>query len=183
MSAPELLTAVKNRLVAAYTWVEFRDVSIEVDGQPPPLASGFKSFYVAIHLTRWQPGDYNEDNPGLHEIIDFDCTVSRKIAPIPRNHFREAIFENIRGLYVVCRQVMLAVHGSTTIMAAANTLLSGTDEFIRPPYWRGTDAQPQLRNGEWLHAETEKEFNNVCMTAAVHFGGAERIQCDQRTVN
>ena len=183
MSVPSLLTAVKARLVTALTWVEFRDVSIEIDGQPPPVATGFKNTYAAIHLTRWSPGEYNEDNPGLHELIDFDITVTKKIAPIPRSHFREGAYEAIRGLYTVCRQVMLNVHGSNTIMAAANTLLSGTDEFIRPPYWRGTDAEPQLRSGEWLHAETEKDFNNVCLTAAVHFGGAERIQCAARTVN
>lgn len=177
MSVPELLEAVRDQLVFQYDWREFREVSIEIDGQPPPNASGFKDFYVAIHLTDYVPGELNETNPGLHETIGFVCTVSKKISAVPKNQLRFAAFDQIKGLYVVARKVMLALHFNYDVMTKANQSLSG-NKFIYPPYWKGTDPKPRLEDGSWLGATSDEAIEkNCCLVTDVRFGGIERIQC------
>ncbi len=180
MSLPELLTAVKSRLATLYTptWVADRNVCITNDGQPEIHLAGFPDFFIGIAATKWGPGETNDDNPGLHEIIDFQVVVTKKISYLPNASFDKATYDATVGIYKIVRQVVLGVNNSYAILTLANAAVSGRD-FITTPKWKGSDPQPELVGPEWLGVTNPKDAGKHCLVVRSRFGGVERMQCSE----
>jgi len=182
MSLPELLNATKQHLciVNGAAWEEDKNVFLSFDGKVPLKSVGFRDFAVGIGCASWEPGDTNETNPGLHEILGIQCTITKKITNLPVSSLNDVTYDVIRGVYAIARKVMLAVHDSWTLLGYANAHLAG-DSFITTPKWRYTSPQPRLEGPEWLYAEGQGNAGSTCLVVDVKFGGVERIQCSTQT--
>lgn len=182
MSLPKLLEAVKDRLVTVYpTWIEGRLLEICSDGRPPIQLSGFKDFFVGITGTEWQPGDLNETNPGLHEVLGFQVVVSKKITFVPNAKLSDATWHATRGIYVIVRQVVLAINNSYEILTLLNTGLSGSP-YLSSPKWQGSDPEPEEKGPDWLGVTGDANNAPDCLVVRSRFGGVDRIQCATSTI-
>lgn len=182
MSLPELLNATKQHLCIynGTGWVEDQNVALSFDGRPPLKSVGFRDFFVGIGCASWEPGDTNETNPGLHEMLGMQVTITKKINSLPVSTINDVIYDVVRGVYAIARKVMLACHDSWTLLSYANAHLAG-NTFISTPKWRYTSIQPRLEGPEWLYAEGQGNSNSQCLVVEVKFGGVERIQCSTQT--
>lgn len=186
MSLPEVLEAVKHRLATANSWVEDRVVSLtfEEDGRPPLHLTSFQDFHVGVAGIGLSPGEYNETNPGLHEVVDFECVVSKKITYEPKAQLNRVAYERTKSLYAIARLCTLTIHDNWTLVGEINTLLgisSSVWGFITTPKWQGTDARPMVKGPDWLGVE-QGTNGYECLVVKVRFGRLERVQCATKTV-
>jgi hypothetical protein len=79
MSVEILLPAVAAQLATALGLENGKTVDIQPFGQPTPKQSSFVDLFVGIDLSQWEPGQYNDANPGLHEVLGFDVVISKKV--------------------------------------------------------------------------------------------------------
>lgn len=183
MSLAEVLFAAQTTIIAYFqangeSSANDRIISVQPFGQPPPALSGFKDYFIGIDCNDYSPGDTNETNEGLHEVLGFQVVVSRKITHSPKSEYQAFTYDQLKGVYSIARKVMLACNGSQDLLSFANQHLEG-DKFFIAPHWRGTSTRPELKGADWLNV-AEDSFRGCVLVVTVNFGGMERIQCASR---
>jgi len=161
MSLSAVLTAVRNTLRADLTLAD-NECEIRPGPEPPAVAG---SVYYAVYGESWNPGDR------LGSRFPFD------------KYGDEAYIKATSGLEARIRAVNSTVHQSIPIHTAANVLISGTDKMVEYFRWSGSDAIPQLRDGDWFISRNENPRSTrgagdeyAAMVMTTRFEDARRIQ-------
>lgn len=173
MSLSSILLAVRNAIRAGVPLPD-RECNCEPDGQPHPLFGGLR--YVAVHGAGWENGD--PVDYALSERFSVDCTITYRLT-MPNDLVMENLFiKTLTGMEALARQITALIHKSYPVMNAANTLLgTGVEGFYHPLQWDRTDAQPQVKGGEWLFSDNPTEISRpAALVLTVHFTNALRIQ-------
>lgn len=177
MSYGLVLNTVVDHLRTQLT-LDYKQVSLQPNGQPPPELTGFPTYFLGVCGTSYQAGPEGEESYALHEVFGFKVVVSVKITHKPMSQYAAAYAPaDVLSLYAIARRVMLKLHDNMTWLGVLNTGL--TNKYISTPKWLETTSEPIVKTGDWLHVdpENEKAMYPACLVAEVGFGGVERIQC------
>lgn len=166
--------------------------SVHHQGRPTAAQAGFQDFFISSRLTGYRGGDTNETNDGLHEVFDFEIVLTRKISHVPAHLVRNKIINVLDGmdpvkpdtLYHMARSLQILFHNSAYFMRHVNNnnvttppLLTG-GFFFRPPDWKSTSPEPEIRGADWCDGLSSKEGNGLSFAVVrINFTGMERIQC------
>ena len=180
MSLSAVLTAVRNTLRADLTLAD-NECEIRPGPEPPAVAG---SVYYAVYGESWNPGD-RDLNRGIDEYFGIAVTVTQRLGSrFPFDKYGdEAYIKATSGLEARIRAVNSTVHQSIPIHTAANVLISGTDKMVEYFRWSGSDAIPQLRDGDWFISRNENPRSTrgagdeyAAMVMTTRFEDARRIQ-------
>ncbi len=142
-------------------------------GEPPP-SCGLR--YVSV----WPGGTKFGTEPGkvthVRETYDLGVTVSWRISHVPKDRVgRKAWFEAVTGLEALVRKVLLAIHGSETLIyAVANGKLgagvNGFLELLAGP----ANVSQQVVSGAWFGGDQAN--TKAGLIVPMTFSGAKRLQ-------
>lgn len=152
MSMDALLWAVKARLQAALG-LDDNSCDVTPDGQPPPFDG---EWFFAVHA-----GGSRNASPQAHRVEEYfglSVTVTRRSSYAPSDrHGPEVIAKRKEGLLARARKAAAAVHGSYTVLNAANGLIdedqgAAQDGFVEPLLLSGI-SRPGAQTAHWFWAE------------------------------
>jgi hypothetical protein len=171
VSQAKLCSAVKTAIVDALDLTNTNELECDVmfDGQPKPMAG--KQF-VGIWPGSWVSETTNLDH--IEETYGVNVTVTRRLTQFPKSEWAvEAWLAASDGVDKVCRQIIVAVHGSYAILQAWVTAMGGSPQGEAEPLWFQNSQGPQLKYADWF----ESDDGSLCGVAqTLIFGGARRVQ-------
>ena len=148
---------------------------VEPDGSPPPRAG---NFYISVmeNGTRSVGDAAQFALEEVHRVVVF---VSIRIAATPQDRYDVILRRNTKGMKVLERQVLRAVHGQQWIRSRANAIALaagnmgvGDQGYLTPLYFEGR-SQYAVRGADWS-SETNSSLGWV--VAQLPFVGMRRIQ-------
>lgn len=179
MSQRTLTVAVRNQI---RTTLVLGDSSLlcEVmfDGQPPPACG---EWFYAVHPGDWTGQSQDAD---LEEMIGVMVTVTRRLGYAPHDRYGPEVWAKaIDGLDVQLRKIVVAIHHSHVVRAAANTLMGSDTEtegqfgFTEPLRFL-SGGRPEPKGPEWFSADATSggKYANAGVAQTLTFGLAKRCQ-------
>lgn len=150
MSEEVVLRAVKAHIVANLQInslaIGENNCDITIDGSPHQTPA---DFFIGVCSNGWSQPNTNSDP--LNEIFSFKVVVTKRIVATPRREWAKILTEEATSLGKVVRDLMLLIDRNYTLMNEANTLLSLTHSFFRPPMFMNADPRPIERSESWWH--------------------------------
>lgn len=174
MSMNALLVAVRDRL-RQHLDVPPEAIEIMADGRPSPAVG---DVFVAVTEGEWRLDEsIGAGDLMLPETFGVEVVVTRKCGVAPFARIGTAILaEAQRGLTALCRKVVVAVHNSYVVMAAANAeVTTATDGFHHPLVF--VNAGRTMPQGpDWFQAKGQKSSPPCGLSRTLVFGRAQRVQ-------
>lgn len=178
MAQDVLMLAVRDHLRANLGFAGLPPEMIEVmaDGRPDPRAG---KWFLSIHEGYWRfDRETCQQGQGLAELIGVSATVSLKVGEAPFSRLGvEAVAKASKGLFAVCRQVLLAIDDNELIRIAANEAIGieVANGFTTPLWWE--DTGPTAPQGpSWWMARGTGKGQPAGLSRTLNFGGALRLQ-------
>lgn len=147
----------------AHPVLNYKNSGIEPEGRPPPRAP---SIYVSVDeggvQVNGRPSDHDDHIEELHTIIVY---INRRLQQTAPDRIQDAYEKLTRGMWVLERQVLHAIHGQQEVRTGANTYAEGlnltpedvTGQFQTPLFYTGR-SKTLIKNSDWSGEEANDKF-------------------------
>jgi hypothetical protein len=173
-----LVRACRQRLITdlGETWDNRAKMDIQLPPGMPPPDCGQK--FIAIWASSHSPGLLNQEE-GIDEICGVTVTVTFRTGEVPEADLaKQIVHKAATGMEALSRAIMVSlVKNRWDVLQLANAEIVGTDNFVEPLRWLGTDIGPTPRGPDWFTADVENpNARDFGLSMDIRFGQARRLQ-------
>lgn len=184
MALDVLLLAVRDRLREKLNGqVESANIEVTFDGRPFGMAT---ETFVAIHEGEWQPdGTIANSDECLPERFGVQVTVTMRCGFAPFDRIgTEVLADASRGLLMICRLVLVALHMRYEVLHAANDRLAENVNGFFHPLVFADGGMTTPRGPQWFQAKTRsmKQDPPAGLSRTLSFRDAQRVQTIESAV-
>lgn len=165
MSQQALLQAVRNHLISQLT-LGNDQCDIMPEGRPIP---GMGQFFYAVD----DGGVEVANTEFLSERYSVDVTVTVRTGQFPSDRRRLLVVTATSGIDARCDAIKSKLHGSYTVMDAANVLITGSVNKFQRPLRLMSISAASYRGADWAGSAND---NDCFVTRTLRFGDALRVQ-------
>lgn len=181
LGSPSIITKVRN------------------DGRPTIIDAGFQDYFISPCVVEQMAGDTNNTNDGLHEIINFEVVITRKLSHVSISKLADKTitlddiltdpYQEVSTIQSIARYIQIYLHNNSDVLSEINYILSTNTSptgpydtatyqpFFVAPKWRST-SRVEFKGPEWiLGLKAQENREALYGVIRVQFGGLERIQC------